>query len=85
MNFGDKGGWKFPFSADQRTWDEEDERKPSLERKPDDWEGKIKVALTMDERCEITVRRFTRTWKNVKTLPRLYQKVLKMPEGTKNC
>ena len=51
-SFG-KGVWVFLFSADQRTWDEEDERKPSLERKPDDWEGRIKMALTMDERCEI--------------------------------
>ena len=43
----------FQFSADQRTWDEEDERKPYLEREPDDWEEKIRMALTMDERCEV--------------------------------
>ena len=24
-----------------------------MERKPDDWEGKIKMTLTMDERCEV--------------------------------
>jgi hypothetical protein len=43
----------FKFSADERTWDEEDERKPYLETKPDDWEGKIGMTLTMDERCEV--------------------------------
>lgn len=48
-----KGAWVFLFSADQRTWDEEDGRRPSLGRKPDGWEGRIKMALTMDERCEI--------------------------------
>lgn len=48
--------WVFLFSADQRTWDEEDERKPSLERKPDDLEGKIKMALTMNERCTEMLR-----------------------------
>ena len=37
----------FQFSADKQTWDEEDERKP------DDWEEKIRIALTMDERCEV--------------------------------
>ncbi|KAI9870061.1 MAG: hypothetical protein M1830_004733 [Pleopsidium flavum] len=48
-----KGVWVFKFSADKQTWDEEDERKPYLERKPDDWDGKINMALTMDERCEV--------------------------------
>jgi hypothetical protein len=38
-----KDVWVFQFSADKRTWDEEDERKPYLERKPDDWEWKIKI------------------------------------------
>ena len=45
--------WVFKFSADKRTWDEEDERKPYLERKPEDWEGRIGMVLTMDERCEV--------------------------------
>jgi hypothetical protein len=31
-----KGMWVFKFSADERTWDEEDERKPYLEVEPDD-------------------------------------------------
>ncbi|KAI9861626.1 MAG: hypothetical protein M1813_005236 [Trichoglossum hirsutum] len=48
-----KGVWVFKFSADKQTWGEEDDRKPYLERRPDDWEGRIKMALTMDERCEI--------------------------------
>jgi hypothetical protein len=48
-----KGMWVFKFSADERTWDKEDERKPYLETKPDDWEGKIGMTLTMDERCEV--------------------------------
>jgi len=48
-----KGMWVFKFSADKRTWDEEDERKPYLERKPEDWEGRIGMVLTMDERCEV--------------------------------
>ncbi|KAH0556758.1 hypothetical protein GP486_005455 [Trichoglossum hirsutum] len=48
-----KGVWVFKFSADKQTWDEEDVRKPYLERRPDDWEGKIRMALTMDERCEV--------------------------------
>jgi hypothetical protein len=48
-----KGIWVFKFSADKRTWDEEDERKPYLEIEPDDWKGKIGMTLTMDERCEV--------------------------------
>lgn len=48
-----KAVWVFRFSADKRFWDEEDERKPYLEREPDDWEEKIRMALTMDERCEV--------------------------------
>ncbi|EON66291.1 hypothetical protein W97_05684 [Coniosporium apollinis CBS 100218] len=48
-----KGVWVFKFSADKRTWDEEDERKPYLEREPDDWAGRIRMVLTMDERCEV--------------------------------
>jgi len=48
-----KGVWVFKFSADEQTWDKREERKPYLERKPDDWNGRIGMALTMDERCEI--------------------------------
>lgn len=48
-----KGVWVVKFSVDQQTWDDEDGRKPYLSRKPDDWDGKMRMALTMDERCEV--------------------------------
>ncbi|KAK4985127.1 hypothetical protein LTR66_008275 [Elasticomyces elasticus] len=48
-----KGVWVFKFSADERIWDEEDQRKPYLDRKPDDWDGRINMALTMNERCDV--------------------------------
>lgn len=41
------------FSEDWRTWDKQDTRKPYLDLKPDGFDGRIHMALTMDERCDI--------------------------------
>lgn len=51
-----EGLWVFKFSVDERTFDPEDERKPYLPRKPDDWEGSLGMVLSMDERCEALKR-----------------------------
>ncbi|KAL9620540.1 MAG: hypothetical protein Q9160_004901 [Pyrenula sp. 1 TL-2023] len=56
-----EGLWVFKFSADEQTWEEEDERKPYLARKPDDWNARIMMALTMDERCEV-LKQFNATF-----------------------
>lgn len=48
-----KGLWVFKYSMDVRTFDVEDRRTPYLPRKPDDWEGRIGMTLSMDERCRV--------------------------------
>ena len=47
------GVWVFKFSADRQTWEEGEGRQPYLLRKPDAWDAKINLVLTMDERCEV--------------------------------
>ena len=47
------GAWIFKFSADRQTWEEGEGRQPYLPRKPDAWDAKINLVLTMDERCEV--------------------------------
>ena len=54
MGYSSGGGvWVLKYSQDIQTWDEEDTRKPYLTQKPDDFEGKIHMALTMDEHCDV--------------------------------
>jgi len=48
-----EGVWVSKFTADRRNWDEREWRKPYLPRKPDDWDEKIGMVLTMDERCDV--------------------------------
>ena len=48
-----EGVWVSKFTADQKNWDEREWRKSYLPRKPDDWDGKIAMVLTMDERCDV--------------------------------
>ena len=48
-----EGVWVSKFTADQMNWDERIWRKSYLPRKPDDWDGKISMVLTMDERCAV--------------------------------
>ena len=48
-----EGVWVLKFTADRKNWDEREWRKSYLPGKPDDWDGKISMVLTMDERCDI--------------------------------
>ena len=47
------GIWVFKYSADQRTWEEELNRKPYLKLQPDGWEAKFNMILSMDEQCDV--------------------------------
>ena len=50
---GSHGVWVFKHSADEQTFDAKHPRKPYLDREPDDWEGRIRMAMSMDERCQV--------------------------------
>jgi hypothetical protein len=51
------GMWVLKFLADSDAWYDEDEyndyRKPSLPKKPYEWEASMSFVLTMDERCDV--------------------------------
>jgi hypothetical protein len=48
-----KGVWVFKFSEDAFIWDQDGLTRPDVNRMPDDWYGRINMALDGDERCEI--------------------------------
>ena len=48
-----EGVWVSKFTADYMAWGGGSLRKAHLPRKPDDWDGKISMTLTMDERCDV--------------------------------
>jgi hypothetical protein len=59
-----------------------------LERKPDDWEGKIKMALTIDEWCQ-NLKDFGATFyekvEDSEDIVMTLQEGIRRANGMKNC
>jgi len=60
------GVWVFKFSEDRMMLNDEEPIKPSLEYMPDDWYGRINMAVTADERCDVLKSFGARFYEEVK-------------------